>query len=221
MASRTSPPIPQPLWRHPQLGEPGGPSFGIAEAVRRARSWKQKEDLIQRVHRQAQDLYASLRDLREWEPPRSPARQNAEAAYEAAQADLAAALQNAYHPDFRSAFDALHEGRPADPTPLIAFLEADPYFFGSGYAKESVLRLLKRCDLTPSQEERLRVVILNAVQRPEWRREFRRYARLARKVEAPAFRAALLEIEKNGNLGERIRARWVLETLGIRLPRTL
>jgi hypothetical protein len=135
-------------------------------------------------------------------------------AYEKAQTDLAAAVWNVYPPDFCSAFEALRDGRePVELSPLIAFLEADPYFYGSGYMKEEVLRLLKRCDLTPTQAERLRGVILHIVERPSWRREFRHYTRLARKVDSPAFRATLQEFADNGSLRERVRAAWILNAM--------
>lgn len=101
------------------------------------------------------------------------------AAYETAIADFRAAQANVYPNAFLDAFDMLSFHIPADPTPLIAFLEADPYFFGSGYRKEEIIRLLKRCDLTPKQADRLRGVVLRSVERPEWRREDRHYGRLA------------------------------------------
>jgi hypothetical protein len=212
MASKTSPPIPKPLWQHPLFGQPGGPSFGIAEAARRTRTWTQREYLVRQAHQRVREL-DTVRRKEDWEFLPDAVRREKEATYEAARADLFAAQYHVYPTDFQEAFKALWEGRSADPTPLISFLEADPYFRNSGYMKEDVLRLLKRCELTPTQAERLRGVILHIIERPAWRREFRYYGRLARKIDSPAFRATLQEFAESGSLRERERATWILAAM--------
>ena len=66
--------------------------------------------------------------------------------------------------------------------------------------------------LGTGEAARLRRVVLAAVDRPD-RREFRRYTRLARKVDAPELRQALEERLGAADPGIRRRARWVLEAL--------
>lgn len=45
----------------------------------------------------------------------------------------------------------------------LAFLEEDPYFFRSGYARERVARRLARVELTPLQKNRARTIVLSTV----------------------------------------------------------
>lgn len=61
---------------------------------------------------------------------------------------------------------------------VVSFLEVDPWFFGSGYLKETYLTRLKRSDLDETVKERLRRVLLDAVDQ-RGTREFKRYCRLA------------------------------------------
>jgi hypothetical protein len=45
----------------------------------------------------------------------------------------------------------------------LTFLERDPYFFRSGYARERVARRLAQAELTAAQEVRARIVVLSTV----------------------------------------------------------
>jgi hypothetical protein len=45
----------------------------------------------------------------------------------------------------------------------LRFLEEDPYFFRSGYARERVARRLAHVELTPTQKARARAVVLTTV----------------------------------------------------------
>ena len=76
----------------------------------------------------------------------------------------------------------------------IMFLEADPYFFRSGYRKEKILRRLKKAVLSDDEKERLRRVVLVQVASSSWRREFSEYARLAIVLDSPALRQELATI---------------------------
>jgi hypothetical protein len=58
---------------------------------------------------------------------------------------------------------SLSRGEPASIEEALAFLEADPYFFRSGYARERVARRLARADLTLQQRARARMVLLSTV----------------------------------------------------------
>jgi hypothetical protein len=45
----------------------------------------------------------------------------------------------------------------------LTFLERDPYFFRSGYARERVARALAHAELTPAHKARARTVVLSTV----------------------------------------------------------
>jgi hypothetical protein len=94
----------------------------------------------------------------------------------------------------------------------IRFLEADPWFFRSGYIKQELIAHLRRVRLTDNQQERLRTVILDRIE-GEDRREFRRYCQLARLLETPAFREAVLSRVESRNTRVARHARWVLQAL--------
>ena len=59
--------------------------------------------------------------------------------------------------------EGLVRGEPASIEEAIVFLERDPYFFRSGYARERVARQLARMNLTPPQRARARTVVLSTV----------------------------------------------------------
>ena len=57
----------------------------------------------------------------------------------------------------------LSRGDPESIEAALAFLERDPYFFRSGYARERVARRLAHAELTPAQKVRARTVVLSTV----------------------------------------------------------
>lgn len=87
----------------------------------------------------------------------------------------------------------------------ITFLELNPMFFRSGYIKEEMLRKLKRSMLSEKQRERLRSVLLDAVNN-RGTREFRRYCRLLPRVSNPRLIAALENTNKHGEGAQKHRA---------------
>ena len=101
--------------------------------------------------------------------------------------------------------------------PVIRFLEADPWFPQSGHAKQHLIRHLTQRELTATQEERLRGVVLDIIKGRE-RREFKSYRRLARRVDTPELRQAIRQLEE-GDWDVRRHARWILQALG-ELPST-
>lgn len=123
-----------------------------------------------------------------------------------------AAIDAAYPPGYRAAFEDLRAGDGSGIDLLIAFLEADPMFFRSGYEKERLLQRLKRAPLEPEQAERLRGVVTLIV-RTRDAREFRYYCRLAHRVDAPALRATLAGLAADPDNDQRRRATWMLDSL--------
>lgn len=95
-----------------------------------------------------------------------------------------------YPPEFWADVARLQQGDPSAVEPALVFLEADPWCFRSGYAKESVLALLPRHDLSAEQWARIEAVLLRAVDIGD-RREFRAHRRLARKFASPQLREEL------------------------------
>lgn len=91
----------------------------------------------------------------------------------------------------------------------ILFLEADPWFFRSGYLKVELIRSLKRATLTPREIERLGFVLIQTVDRRH-RREFRSYCRLAAHVATPELAERLRERLDSQDAEVRRRARWML-----------
>lgn len=119
------------------------------------------------------------------------------------------ALELAYPPGF---WDDLRRARGGDAgrlDGLIDFLEADPIFFRSGYAKGEVVGAIKRHALSGRQARRLRGVLLNLVARRD-EREFRKFCRLAPKVATPAFLDELTALAAVPDPAAARRARWML-----------
>jgi hypothetical protein len=117
-------------------------------------------------------------------------------------------------PGFWEDLDRLQAGDPAALEPAIRYLERDPTRFRSGYVKEDLIRYINRVSLGAGEAARLREVVLLTVDRPD-RREFRRYTRLARRVDAPELREALAERLQSSDRGIRRRAKWILDALPV------
>jgi hypothetical protein len=90
------------------------------------------------------------------------------------------------------------------------FLEADPWYFRSGYHKEYMIKELRKIPLTEEERKRLQQVILARIQEPKTPREFRRYCRLARFVSDDGFERHVADlVEPSGSVRAR-HAQWVL-----------
>lgn len=92
----------------------------------------------------------------------------------------------------------------------IAFLEADPWFFRSGYEKQNLIRHLKRTTLTGMQRGRLGCVVLAAIDGRD-RREFRHYCRLACAVWSDLLDEEVALRMVSADAGVRRRAVWVAQ----------
>ena len=146
--------------------------------------------------------------------------QDAEAsnAYIEAQKHYWRLISAAYPPSFNQDLVRLEEGDPSGLESVVAFLEADPIFYGTGYLKEALSRLLRDVELPMIYVQRLQRVVLSIVDRRDGR-EFRAFCRLARKVDAPELREQLTRRLAHDDPNVRRRARWVLEALGRMEPR--
>ncbi len=135
-------------------------------------------------------------------------------AFSSAVEDLRRALEAAYPPGFWQVHEALKKGRAKRRSieTAIEFLEADPWFNGSGYVKEDLIRFVKRLPLDPEQSARLRQVVLNVVDGRD-RREFRHYCRLALWVFDSDLLQELETRSASPDEGIRRRATWMLEML--------
>ncbi len=94
----------------------------------------------------------------------------------------------------------------------LQFLQADPYFFGSGYIKENILRQFKRFPLTKDQHLRLAALIVRSID-GGGRREFRGYSRLARKIHPESLLEAVNTRLPSSNPEVVLRAKAVLHVL--------
>lgn len=107
---------------------------------------------------------------------------------------------------------ALAQLRQGDPSPIpwvIAFLEADPWFFRSGYLKGNFLRLFRRYPLDAPKQQRLRSAILNTLDKGG-RLEFGEARRLARRLDTPDFRKQVARFLDHPDPGTRERAQLIL-----------
>jgi hypothetical protein len=172
------------------------PSFPYELRAREARD----------AHRAVHTTFAQLRRREDRNDP-------ATVAWLTAIARFREAVEAAYPPGFWDDVARLEKGDVEALETAIQFLEADPYFDRSGYVKADLLRLIKRLPLTSEQAERLRAVVIDAVER-RGGREFRAYCRLARRLDGPELREALSRQATSGDSDIRRRAGWMLHVLG-------
>jgi len=94
----------------------------------------------------------------------------------------------------------------------VRYLEANPWFFRSGYIKEELLQRLKRVALSENQRERLRVVIVERINNGSGR-EFRRYCKLAKALMNSTFEAKVRQAMMSNDVNVSRRAGWVMNSL--------
>lgn len=73
----------------------------------------------------------------------------------------------------------------------IIYLEADPYYFRSGYIKEKLAHILKNAPLSDEQKQRLYSVLLASVHGYQDQRKFRAYCALAIAIADDTFKTSL------------------------------
>jgi transposase len=119
------------------------------------------------------------------------------------------AIEAAYPPGFGEHYDRLKNGDARGVEMAIEFLEADPWFFRSGYIKANLARFLKHVTLSNQQVRRLEKVLFKIADERNTQ-EFRNYCRLARTVATPALIEALKKRLTDDNIHRRLRATWML-----------
>lgn len=118
-------------------------------------------------------------------------------------------MKAAYPPDFWEYYELLKNGDARGVEMAIEFLEADPWFFRSGYIKANLARFLKHVPLSNQQVRRLEKVLLKIVDERNTQ-EFRNFCRLARIVATHALKEALKERLTDEKNDRRLRATWML-----------
>jgi hypothetical protein len=141
---------------------------------------------------------------------RHPRDSGAQEIHAAAVGVFRSATARAYPPGFWEEYQHLKEGNSASLATAVKFLEADPWFDGSGYTKAELIRQVTRIEIPQAIAARLRRVVVAAVDLRD-RREFRQYCRLARKVDSPELREELALRLQHDDPAVRRRARWLLE----------
>lgn len=105
--------------------------------------------------------------------------------------------------------ERLRAGDPVFVERAISYLEADLYYFCSGYYKQHIIRHLKWVTFDLSQRERLCRVVLRVVDSYD-RVEFRYYCRLAAAVQTTAFIAEIRKRIESHDDGIIRRASYLL-----------
>jgi len=123
-----------------------------------------------------------------------------------------AALNVAYPKGFWDNVQKLRAGDAAGRESVIQFLEADPFFFGTGYARAHLTRCIKPPMLTPSDARRLQAVVLAKVEKCVGQ-DFATFRRFAKKVDDAFLREQLTQRLGSSDPDVSRRARWVLEAL--------
>ena len=119
-----------------------------------------------------------------------------------------AAMRLVLPPGFAEQFADLRQGDLASIEPMIEFLEADPYFYGSGYLKTDIIKLIRHMPLNSEQTGRLRGVVLAVLDRRDCR-EFRNFCQLARAVYSPELLAEVERRTSSADPALRRRAGWM------------
>jgi len=143
---------------------------------------------------------------------RSKSPEHTAAWQEAARAFHTAYDKLAFPGGLNREFELLRVGDVTAIEMAIRLLEANPWYFRSGYHKADILKMLRKHPLSDDQCARMRKVILERVRdRPV--REMRAYARFAPKVSTPQFEAEITNIAENANHHAAPHAQWVLDCL--------
>jgi hypothetical protein len=161
--------------------------------------WRQRGEAARRAHEAVTAAFAA--HVRERDPDR----------YDALLRDFREKTAAALPSGDRAFMRSLANGQARAIETAIAFLEADPWFFRSGYEKQNLIRHLKRSrQLTAAQRERLAHVVLAAIDGRD-RTEFRHFGRLACGIWSDFLDEQVAVRMQSDDAGIRRRATWVAE----------
>ena len=133
-------------------------------------------------------------------------------AWHEATVEFRAALEQMYPESFWRDTRALAAGDTHAVEPALAFLEADPWCFRSGYVKAELMRYLSRVALTVPQQKRSQQILLHLVDVGD-RREFSYACRLARANSSDPLRGELKQRLDSPDRGVRRRALQMIVSL--------
>lgn len=94
---------------------------------------------------------------------------------------------------------------------VLEFLSIDLPAFRCGYAKEFFLKWLKQTNFSVSEIEKIKCVIIEVCETESFRREFRRWSRLAMKIADENFVKKLQKLAEGENRFARVKAHWILQ----------
>ena len=131
-------------------------------------------------------------------------RLKSDPSYQALLGEAAAARAALHTPEFETALEALQLGDAAGTEYALAYLEADPWYFRSGYLKGRIARWLRQVELSEQQRDRLRAALVASLRKGS-RYEQVEYRKLARRFDSPDFRAELeaLAASKDNGIANR------------------
>ena len=69
---------------------------------------------------------------------------------------------------------------------IFQYLEIDPVYNNSGYAKELMVQKIKKCNLSEKEKQVLRSLIIGRIRSVAWR-DFRRFCQLIPRIQNQAF----------------------------------
>ena len=118
-------------------------------------------------------------------------------------------LADAYPAGFWHDFERLKVGDATGAESAISFIEADPWFFESGYVKARLATYLKRIPLSTPQRERLHDALIR-IAASRYRQEYPYFCRLARSLATPHFATRLAELAASSDADVARRAKWML-----------
>lgn len=100
---------------------------------------------------------------------------------------------NEYHNHHSSIDDWLEQIRTSDIANwadardfIFQYLEIDPVYNNSGYAKELMVQKIKKCDLSEKEKQVLRTLIIGRIRSVAWR-DFRRFCQLIPRIQNQQF----------------------------------
>ena len=189
-----------------------GPAARLTRASEQSARLHRRKEFLAELHQRGNWLANGPAQPPDWVRPWSDyfERLGKDPAYRALSAEIEAARAALHSAEFEDGIERLRLGESGEPADwVIAYLEADPWYFRSGYLKASLSRWLRQVTLSEGQRDRLRAAILDNLPKGP-RLDFTETRKLARRLDTPAFRAALERLAAHPDPGTADRARRLL-----------